>query len=81
MLYKYPEKLTELLTDQESEGNEIFTTQTQDETLWIIPQKNLDNWIVVLSWAEGMGNHFECINICGKAFNRLKKVMDEECKS
>ena len=79
-MYQYPEKLIEILTEQESEGNEIFTTQTEDETVWFIPQKNLPNWILLLSWSEGMGQDFQCVNICGKAFNRLKKVM-QECEN
>lgn len=33
MEYKYPKELVDFLTEQESEGSEIFTTQNNDSTV------------------------------------------------
>lgn len=73
---EYPKGLVEHLRELEAEGNEIFTSHSQDETLWFIPIKTLPNWVVVLSWFPGTAD-YQCVNITGKAFKRLQKVMTE----
>lgn len=75
-MYKYPENLINFLTEQESEGSEIFTTSTEDSTMFIIKPENLDKWVVLIEWFEG-SEEYSTVNIYGKAFDRLKRVMKE----
>lgn len=75
-MYEYPIDLIEYLTEQESEGNEIFTTSTEDGTVWIIKFDGLDKWLGYIEWYEGQ-SEWTLVNICGKAFDRLHKLMHE----
>jgi hypothetical protein len=75
--YEYPQNLIDYLTEQESEGNEIFITHTNDAVAFIIPQKGLDKWVVYIEWYNGQDG-FELVNITASAFDRLTKVMAEQ---
>ena len=74
-MYEYPQKLIDFLTEQEAEGNEIFTSRTEDGTMWII-KPNAKQWLVLVEWYEGQDD-FQYINLCGKAWERLKRTMKE----
>jgi hypothetical protein len=73
---EYPKALTEYITEQESEGSEIFTTFSEDETIWLIVPKGLENWIIVVSWTPGFDEFF-IVNITGRALDRFEKVIAE----
>jgi hypothetical protein len=75
-MYEYPKDLIDYLTEQESEGNEIFTTTNEDGTVWFIIPNGLKKWIVMVERYEGQ-NKFSTVNICAKAFDRLHKIMHE----
>ena len=74
--YQYPQSLIDYLTEQESEGNEIFISQSQDAVSFIIPMKGLGKWITVIQWQEGLKD-FSLVNITGTSFDRLYKTMGE----
>lgn len=76
-MYEYPNDLIEYLTEQESEGAEIFTTQCVDGTMWIIKPESLDRWYVLVTWYEG-DNKFNMVNLCGKSVDRLKLLFVED---
>lgn len=75
-MYEYPKKLIDYLTKQEVEGSEIFTTKTEDGTMWIIKPNGLEQWLAIIEWYEGQDD-FQLINLCGKAWERLKRTMKE----
>lgn len=50
MEYEYPQKLVDFLTEQEAEGSEIFTTQNDDSTIWIITYPRLNEYVSILEW-------------------------------
>jgi hypothetical protein len=73
-MYVYPQALIDYLTEEEAEGKEIFITQIHDGTAFIIPQFN--EWIVYITWYKG-DETYSLVNICGKAYKRLSKIMCE----
>ncbi len=74
--YKYPQDLVDFITDQEAGGNEIFCTQSCDSVVWIIPQSDLGEWVVFVSW-EVHTQEWTVMNITGKSYKRLIRVMEE----
>lgn len=78
-MYEYPQGLIDYLTEQESEGAEIFTTQSEDAACWIVKPANLPDWYVVISWYVD-DSEYSMINITGKALKRLKLCFAEDCK-
>lgn len=76
-MYKYPKALVDYLTERESEGSEIFTTQCEDGTMWIIKTNGLENWYILISWYEG-DRDYNMVNLCGKSVSRLRRVFDED---
>ena len=76
-MYEYPNDLVNFLVEQESDGNEIITTQIEDGTMWIIPQRGLSEWVIVITWYEGQKD-YQMINVCGKGYKRLKNVLNGE---
>lgn len=71
---EYPQSLIEYLQEQDAEGNEIFTSYTEDGTMFIVKPTGLENWIVVVEWYPG-SDDFQIVNVSGKAFRRLFSVM------
>ena len=78
-MHKYPQDLVDYLTEQESEGNEIFITQNDDSTIFIVVQKDLKDWYSIIEWYEGE-DKYNHVNICGKAVSRFRKVLKEQEK-
>lgn len=74
--YQYPKDLIDYLTEQEADGCEIFTTQSSDGAVWMVVPRGLDKWVVYIEWFQGE-NTYSMVNVCEKAFDRLKKVMAE----
>ena len=75
--YKYPDKLVAYLEEVESEENEVFISSGMDSTVFMIPMGIGDDpWVTYIEWCVG-SEHFSLVNITGKAFERLKKVMNE----
>lgn len=73
-MYKYPQDLIDYLTEQEADGRDIFITQNEDGTVFMIPHS--EEWVIFITWYDGE-DKFNMVNICGKSFNRLKKLMGE----
>lgn len=78
-MYQYPKDLIEYLTEEEAEGAEIFATQSEDATCWILKPSNLPDWYVVITWYEGQED-YSMVNITGKALKRLKLCFAEDSK-
>ena len=76
MEYKYPQELVDFLTEQEAEGSEIFTTQNEDSTVWIITYPSLKNYYSILEWYshEKTWTH---TNLMGKALKRFVSILKE----
>lgn len=78
-MYQYPKALIEFLTEQECEGNEIFTTQNEDSVIWIVVQRDLPDYYSILEWYEG-DETYNHINLCGKAIKRFRNILKEQEK-
>jgi len=76
-MYEYPHELTEYLTEQESEGSEIFTTQSEDGTIWIIKPNGLEKWYILIAWNAG-SRTFNLVNLSGKSVSRMKAIFIED---
>ena len=76
MEYKYPQELVDFLTEQEAEGSEIFTTQNEDSTVWIITYPSLKDYISILEWYPGEVKYSH-VNLMGKSLKRFKSVVKE----
>jgi|AntRauTorckE6833_2_1112554.scaffolds.fasta_scaffold01063_25 hypothetical protein len=77
-IYEYPQNLIDFLTEQGSEGSEIFICQSSeaDEVIFYIIPSSLENWLIICSWGVYMDD-FSIINITGKAFDRMEKIIKE----
>ena len=75
----YPQRLLDHLYEQDIEGSEVFTTYTEDGTMFIIKHKGLGKWLTVIEWFNG-SDDFQLINVCGQGFKRLHSVI-HECKA
>ena len=71
-----PKQLGEYLQEQIDEGKEIIFTCTYDDNVAIIlepvPSKP---WVVYCTWYDGADDYTLC-NISSKAFETLKKVLN-----
>lgn len=76
-MYQYPKDLIDFLTEQESEGAEIFTTQTLDETMWIVKGPYSTVQYTLVTWSENDAERWHRVTLSGMAISRLKKVMSE----
>ena len=76
MEYKYPQTLVDFLTEQEAGGSEIFTTQNDDSTIWIITYPHLNEYVSIIEWYQGEETYSH-VNLSGKALKRFKSVIKE----
>ena len=76
MEYKYPQTLVDLLTEQEGEGSEIFTTQNSDSTIWIITYPSLKDYVSIVEWYQEEDTYTH-VNLMDKALKRFKMVIKE----
>ena len=74
--YVYPASLIKYLKEQESEGYDITLTHTMDGSMWIIQPTILGEWLTLVEWYEGQDT-FDVVNLCGRAFGRVFKMMKE----
>ncbi len=72
----YPQKLVSYLEDYTADRDEVYITQSEDSTLFIIKHNNLNKWLTVIEWYDGQQS-FETTKICGPGFDRLYKIMTE----
>lgn len=71
-----PQGLRDYIDEQVSDGSEVIATTAEDGYTWIITESSLKNWVTVVQWYEGMET-YSIVNITGKTFNTLLKVLQE----
>lgn len=73
---KMPTKLAEYLQEQIDEGKEVLLTSNYDDNVAIILDAvTNDRWVVYCTWEDG-SDHYTLCNISGKAFDALRKVLN-----
>lgn len=75
--YEYPQTLVDHITEMESEGLEVFISTGFDSTVFMVLQRGTGQpWVQYIEWCAG-DDKWQLVNITGKAFDRLKRVMKE----
>ena len=76
MEYEYPQELIEFLTEKEAEGSEIFTTQNNDSTVWIVTYPDLPDYVSIIVYYQNSPDYSH-VDLMGKALKRFKSVVKE----
>lgn len=71
-----PKQLAEYLQEQMDKGKEVLFTNNFDENVAIILEAvSNEPWVVYCTWYDGADDYTLC-NISGKAFETLKKILN-----